>query len=134
MQCTESRIRARYAETDQMGVVYYANYLVWMEVARVEYCRQVGFAYRDMETDGAVLAVTEVRCQYRASARFDDEVRILTRVTEVRSRTLRFNYEMRRDSDDKILAVGETLHAVCDRQGKMIRLPEKYRRFFPQAG
>jgi acyl-CoA thioester hydrolase len=116
-----------------MGVVYYANYLVWMEVARVEYCRQVGFEYRDMEAAGAVLAVTEVRCQYRAPARFDDEVRIVTRVTEARSRTIRFAYEMRRAGDDQLLARGETTHAVCDRAGRMIRLPEKFRAFFPAA-
>jgi acyl-CoA thioester hydrolase len=134
MQCTESRIRVRYAETDQMGVVYYANYLVWMEVARVDYCREIGFEYRDMEADGAVLAVTEVKCQYRAPARFDDEVRVLTRVTDARSRTIRFAYEMRRAADDQLLAHGETLHAVCDRAGKMIRLPEKYRGFFSPTG
>ncbi len=133
MQCTESRVRVRYAETDQMGVVYYANYLVWMEVARVNHCRQIGFEYRDMEADGAVLAVTEVKCQYRASARFDDEVRILTRVTEARSRSIRFSYEMHRASDDLLLASGETLHAVCNHEGHMIRLPEKYRPFFPNA-
>jgi acyl-CoA thioester hydrolase len=133
MHCTESRIRVRYAETDQMGVVYYANYLVWMEVARVEYCRQIGFEYRDMEADGAVLAVTEVKCQYRAPARFDDEVRILTHVTGARSRTIRFAYEMRRAGDEQLLAQGETVHTVCDRAGKMIRLPEKYRAYFPAS-
>lgn len=131
MDCIESRIRVRYAETDQMGVAYYANYLVWMEVARVDYCRGIGFEYRDMEADGAVLAVTEVHCQYRASARFDDEVRILTRMTEARSRTIRFAYEMRRAGDDLLLAQGSTLHTVCDPGGKVIRLPEKYRAFFP---
>jgi acyl-CoA thioester hydrolase len=134
MLCAESRIRVRYAETDQMGVVYYANYLVWMEVARVDYCRRIGFEYRDMEADGAVLAVTEVQCRYRSSARFDDEVRILTRVIESRSRSIRFAYEMRHAGDDRLLAEGETLHAVCSREGKMIRLPEKYRVFFPTAG
>jgi acyl-CoA thioester hydrolase len=133
MLCSESRVRVRYAETDQMGVVYYANYLVWMEVGRVEYCRKVGFEYRDMEADGAVLAVTEVQCQYRASARFDDEIRILTRVKLARSRTVRFAYEMRRAADDQLVALGETLHAVCDRSGRPIRLPEKYRAFFPAS-
>lgn len=131
MDCIESRIRVRYAETDQMGVAYYANYLVWMEVGRVEYCRGIGFEYREMEADGAILAVTEVNCRYRASARFDDEVRILTRMTEARSRTLRFAYEMRRAVDDQLLAQGFTLHTVCDPDGKVIRLPQKYRAFFP---
>jgi acyl-CoA thioester hydrolase len=123
MQTVESRIRVRYAETDQMGVVYYANYLVWMEVARVEYCRRLGFEYRDMERDGAVLAVTEVQCRYRTPARFDDEIVIAARVVDVRSRAIRFAYEMRRASDSQLLATGETLHAVCDPSGRMIRLP-----------
>jgi acyl-CoA thioester hydrolase len=132
MQAVETRVRARYAETDQMGVVYYANYLVWMEVGRVAYCSEVGFEYRDMEReDGALLAVTEVRCRYRAPARFHDEVRNCTTVTEVRSRTIRFSYQMRRVGDEQLLATGETLHTVCDRAGRTIRLPEKYRKFFP---
>ena len=131
MQCAESRVRVRYAETDQMGVVYYANYLVWMEVARVEYCRQIGFEYRDMEADGAVLAVTEAKCQYRAPARFDDEVGIVTRMTEARSRTIRFAYEMRRVGDNQLLARGETLHAVCDRDGKRSACLRSTGCFFP---
>jgi acyl-CoA thioester hydrolase len=134
MQCAESRIRVRYAETDQMGVVYYANYLVWMEVARVDYCRRIGFEYRDMEADGAILAVTEAHCRYRSPARFDDEVRIVTRVTAARSRSIRFTYEIRHAGDGRLLAEGETLHTVCNREGRMIRLPEKYRGFFPVDG
>ena len=132
MRKVDTRVRVRYAETDQMGVVYYANYLVWMEVGRVAYCSQAGFEYRDMEREeGAILAVTEARCRYLAPARFDDEVRITTWVKEARSRTLRFAYEMRRDTDKRLLATGETLHIVCDREGKTIRLPQKYRRYFP---
>jgi acyl-CoA thioester hydrolase len=127
----ETRVRVRYAETDQMGVVYYANYFVWMEVGRVAYCSESGFEYRDMERDdGAFLAVGEAQCQYRAPARFGDEVRIVTWVTESRSRTIRFAYEMRRVGDEQLLATGETLHMVCDRDGKSIRLPEKYRPYF----
>ena len=134
MHKVETRVRVRYAETDQMGVVYYANYLVWMEVGRVAYCSQAGFEYRDMERkDDAILAVTEARCRYLAPARFDDEVRITTWVKEARSRTLRFAYEMRRETDDRLLATGETLHIVCNREGRTIRLPEKYRRYFPLA-
>lgn len=132
MQQVESRVRVRYSETDQMGIVYYANYFVWMEVGRVDYCSSAGFEYRDMERDdGALLAVTEAKCIYRAPARFHDEIRLLTCVTESRSRTIRFSYEMRRVADNVLLATGETLHTVCDREGKTIRLPEKYRQFFP---
>ena len=125
-----SKVRVRYSETDQMGVVYYANYLVWMEVARVAYCREAGFEYRDMERlGGAFLVVTEARCRYRAPARFDDEIDLACWVVESRSRTVRFGYEMRRDG--ALLATGETLHTVTDVRGKMIRLPEQYRRYFP---
>ena len=129
MQKVESTVKVRYAETDQMGVVYHANYLVWMEVARVGYCRAAGFEYRDMEIDsGAFLVVTEAQCRYRSPARFNDEVIISCRLTEARSRTVRFAYEMRRG--DELLATGETLHTVTNRDGKMIRMPERYREFF----
>ncbi len=128
-----TKLRVRYAETDQMGVVYYANYFVWMEVARVAFCRHAGFEYRDMEREaGAQLAVTEARCQYRAPARFDDEVDLVCWVTESRSRSVRFAYEMLRDGE--LLATGETLHTVIDSRGKMIRLPEQYRQYFPLTG
>lgn len=127
-----SRVRVRYAETDQMGVAYYANYFVWMEVARVDYCRFLGFEYRDMEReDGAFLAVTDARCQYRASAFFDDVVAVRCQVIESRSRTIRFAYEMRRESDGALLAAGETHHTICNAEGRTIRLPEKYRPYFP---
>lgn len=132
MRRSKSRLRVRYAETDQMGVVYYANYLVWMEVARVDHCRMLGFEYRSMEEDsGAFLAVTEAHCRYRASAKFNDEVDVEAWVSEVRSRSIRFAYEMRRAADEELLATGETLHAVTNREGRMIRLPEQYREFFP---
>ena len=131
----QTRIRARYAETDQMGVVYYANYFVWMEVARVEYCRALGFEYRDMEKDaGVVLAVLEASCKYRTPAYFDEPVEILCKCVESKSRTIRFRYEMRREEDGKLLARGETLHAVVNKEGRTVRLPEKYRRYFPVNG
>ena len=126
----KTNIRVRYAETDQMGVVYYANYLVWMEVARVAYCSALGFEYRDMEREaGAYLAVTEARCKYRSPARFDDDVTLSCWLTESRSRTVRFGYEMWRG--DELLATGETHHTVMDARGKMIRMPEAFRQYFP---
>lgn len=131
MQPVETHIRVRYAETDQMGVVYYANYLIWMEVARVNHCRALGFEYRDMEKDaGAYLAVTEAHCRYRSPARFDDEVVIESAIAQVRSRTIRFEYSMRRSDTDEALAEGYTLHTVTNREGRMIRLPDAYRTFF----
>ncbi len=88
-------IRVRYAETDQMGIVYYANYLVWMEVARVDFCRAIGFHYKDMELDdGVLLAVAESHCRYVSPARFDEEITITTTVPDVNRRFVSFNYEM----------------------------------------
>ncbi len=131
MRKVETRVRVRYAETDQMGIVYYSNYLVWMEVGRVDYCSHAGFQYHDMERKGGVtLTVTEVQCTYRAATRFGDEVQILTWVTDLRSRSLRFSYEMRRTRDNQLLATGTTQHLVCDLDGKPVRLPGRYRSFF----
>ena len=125
-------IRVRYGETDQMGVVHHANYLAWMEVARVAYCSAAGFQYRDMEELGGIfLVVTEALCRYRAPARFDDDIRLSCWVLESRSRTVRFAYEMHRDGE--LLATGETLHAVTDTKGTMIRMPDEYRKYFPQS-
>lgn len=127
MRTVETRVRVRYAETDQMGIVYYANYLIWMEVGRVAYCSSAGFEYRDMERkDGVMLTVIDVYCKYRAAAQFDDEIQILTWVTDARSRSIRFAYEMRRACDNQLLATGETGHLVCNLDGKPTRLPEKY--------
>src|SRR5258708_7383887 len=101
----EARIRVRYAETDQMGVVYYGNYLTWFEVGRVEWCKAAGFNDRDMEReDGALLVVAEAKCRYRAPARFDDEIAIQTRVSKARSRMVVFEYEIRNTENDILLA------------------------------
>ena len=121
----ETRVRVRYAETDQMGVVYYANYLVWMEVARVEYCRSRGFNYKDMEAqDGVFLAVVEARCRYHYPARFDQEVVIRTSLAEANPRLVSFAYQMQVSS--RTIATGETKHVFCDREMKPTRLPQKY--------
>ena len=127
-----SRIRVRYAETDQMGVAYHANYLVWMEVGRVEFCRQAGFNYREMEeTEGVVLAVIEATCRYIHPARFDDEVEIATSIAAANSRMVHFSYEMRRPADDRTLARGETRHLFLHRATTTpARLPARYRPMF----
>jgi acyl-CoA thioester hydrolase len=131
MQTNETRVRVRYAETDQMGVVYYANYLVWMEVGRVEYCKASGFNYRDMEIeDGVMLAVAEARCRYSFPARFDDEVVVQTWVADANSRMVTFAYEMRLAADGRKVAAGETRHIFCNRELKPCRMPEKYRAQF----
>jgi acyl-CoA thioester hydrolase len=106
----ETRLRVRYAETDQMGVVYYANYLVWMEVGRVELCKALGFDYRDMERDGVLMAVAEANCRYLSPARFDDEVVVKTWIAEANFRVIQFAYEMRLTADDRKLASGFTRH------------------------
>jgi acyl-CoA thioester hydrolase len=124
----ETRIRVRYAETDQMGVVYYSNYLVWMEVGRVEYCKAFDFNYRIMEEeDGILLAVAEARCRYGSPARFDDEVIIKTWIADASSRMVTFAYEMRLADGDRKVATGETRHVFCNRELKPCRMPEKYR-------
>ncbi|MGA2328237.1 MAG: thioesterase family protein [Bryobacteraceae bacterium] len=127
MQANETRLRVRYAETDQMGVVYYANYLVWMEVGRVEYCKSAGFNYKDMEQeDGVLLAVVEAHCRYLHPARFDDQVIVKTWVQKASPRMVHFGYEMRLAEDGRLLTTGETKHLFCGRDLKPARLPSRY--------
>ena len=122
----ESRVRVRYAETDQMGVAYYANYLVWFEVGRSQYCNDCGFSYRDMEREtGLFMIVAEARCRYRTPARYEDDLIIRTRITEFSRRTVRFGYEIER-TDGASVAVGETLHVLMNAQGRASSFPEKY--------
>jgi acyl-CoA thioester hydrolase len=130
MDSHETRVRARYAETDQMGVVYYSNYLVWMEVGRVEYCKALGFPYKKMEEEGVLLAVAEARCRYSFPARFDDEVIIKTWVQEANSRMVTFAYEMRLAEDGRKIAGGETRHVFVGKDMRPCRMPEKYREPF----
>lgn len=123
----ETLLRVRYSETDKMGIVYYANYLVWFEIGRAEYCRARGFSYRDMEEDDdAFLVVAESYCRYKAPAYYDDELLIRTHITELRRRSLRFGYEVVRVSDDQIIAEGETGHVVTDSTGRVRSFPEGY--------
>lgn len=130
MEFFEARLRVRYAETDQMGVVYHANYLVWMEMGRVEYCRAKGIRYRDMEErDGILLAVVEANCRYIAPARYDDEVTVRTSIEKAHQRLVRFHYDIL-NSEDVLLAKGTTAHVFLDRQMKPARLPAKYRPLF----
>jgi acyl-CoA thioester hydrolase len=123
----DTRVRVRYAETDQMGVVYHANYLVWFEVGRVEMMRQLGLDYKDMERDeGALIAVVEATARYKAPARYDDELIVRTRLANVRTSILRFRYEVLRVADDTLLCEGETVHLVVGRDMKRRTLPERY--------
>jgi acyl-CoA thioester hydrolase len=132
---SEVTVRVRYAETDQMHVVYYSNYLVFFEIGRVEYMRQRGVAYKQMEIeDDSYIIVAESHCRYLRPARYDDLLRIRTRVSEVRRRTIRFAYEIVNDTTGELLSTGETLHVVCDSKGRPKALPEKYRKYFPLTG
>ena len=130
----ETRLRVRYAETDQMGVVYHSNHFIWFEVGRVELLRQLGFSYRDMETDdNRFIAVAEAKCRYRAPARYDEEVVVHTRLLNVRESVVHFGYELRRAQDGSLLAEGETTHIVTDAAMKVAPLPEKYLKAFRAA-
>jgi acyl-CoA thioester hydrolase len=123
----ETHVRVRYAETDQMGVVYHANYLVWFEIGRVELMREMGVAYRDMEQDsGALIPVLEVTARYLASARYDDELIIRTTLINVRISIIRFRYQVLRANDEKVLCEGESVHMVVGRDMKRRGIPEKY--------
>jgi acyl-CoA thioester hydrolase len=123
-----TRIRVRYAETDQMGVVYYANYLIWMEVARVDYCKATGFRYKDLETEhGILLAVTESGCRYISPARYDDEIEITTTLSRASHRALTFQYEMRSVDSGRVVATGHTSHIFLNRQFRPATLPAPFR-------
>jgi acyl-CoA thioester hydrolase len=130
----ETRVRVRYAETDQMGVVYHSNHLIWFEVGRVELLRQLGFSYRDMERDdGRFIAVAEAKCRYRAPVYYDEEVVIRTRLKHVRESVVVFSYELLRANGGALLAEGETTHIVTDANMKIAALPDKYLTAFRDA-
>jgi acyl-CoA thioester hydrolase len=133
-QVSETRIRVRYAETDQMGVVYHSNYFIWFEVGRVELMRQLGFTYKEMEReDGCYIAVVDARCRYKAPARYDDEIIIRTHLKNVRESLIHFGYEALRASDSMLLAEGETTHIVINSQMMRRPIPEKYMTVFRDA-
>ena len=123
-----SRVRVRYAETDKMGVVYYANYLVWFEVGRTDLLRESGWTYRDMEHEGFSLPVIESHCEYKQPAVYDDEVDVRTIATIVSPVRVQFSYEVVRAADGAMLAVGHTIHASLGSEGRPRRLPERVRR------
>src|SRR5579884_1444443 len=130
----EVRLRVRYAETDQMGVVYHANHFIWFEVGRVEFLRQLGFSYRDMESsEKCFIAVVDAQCRYKSPARYDDEVIVRTHLKNVRSSLVHFGYELLRAADGALLAEGETTHVVTDAEMKKRTIPERYLQAFRKA-
>jgi len=121
-----ARVRVRYAETDQMGVVYHSNYLVWFEIGRVELIRSMGLDYKQMEAEGCGISVVDVHARYRASARYDDELVVQTTLLAVRGAVIRFGYKILRVEDGVLLCEGETVHVVVGKDMKKRSLPEKY--------
>jgi acyl-CoA thioester hydrolase len=131
---SESRLRVRYAETDQMGVVYHANHFIWFEIGRVDLMRQLGFNYRDLERDhGCFIPVVDARCRYKAPARYDDEIIVRTHLRNVRESMIHFGYELIRVEGGEVLAEGETMHMILDSKMKPTPLPEHYLKAFRSA-
>jgi acyl-CoA thioester hydrolase len=125
MSVSQTQIRVRYAETDQMGIVYYANFFIWFEVGRVELLRHLGFHYKQMEIeDDCHFPVVEASCRYKSPAHYDDELLLETRVLTMRHSLLKFGYRLTRATT--VLAEGETTHVVVDRSLRKVPLPEKY--------
>ena len=124
----DTTLRVRYAETDQMGVVYHSNYLIWFEVGRVELMRAIGFEYKSMETeDDCHIVVAEAHCRYEKPARYDQILRVRTRIAEWRNRIVKFSYEIYLNEDSALLATGYTTHVICGSNGRPKSLPPKYR-------
>ena len=124
----ETEIRVRYAETDKMGIVHHSNYLIWFEAGRSDLCRARGFSYTEMEErDDALMVVAETYVRYKSPAYYDDLLHVRTRVAEVRSRSIRFVYEVARASDGALIAEGETLHLVTDGSKKVKQIPDSYK-------
>jgi len=130
LAASTTTLRVRYAETDRMGVVYYANYLVWFEVARADLLRQTGWTYREMEETGVMLPVIEAHCKYQRSARYDDEIEIQTTGRLASSVRMEFAYDVIIKSTGQVAAVGSTSHAAVDLEGRPCRLPDRIREAF----
>lgn len=122
----DSEIRVRYAETDQMGVAYYANYLVWFEVGRSDFCRKKGFSYAELEALGFKLVVTDVHCRYRNSARYDEALIVRTDIKGINRRLITFGYQILRRDGGEVIATGETQHVSLDPNGKPKSLPPEF--------
>jgi acyl-CoA thioester hydrolase len=123
----ESRLRVRYEETDTMQVVYYAKVFVWMEVGRVNLMRDIGLPHRDWEAKGLGMPVVQAHADYRASARFDDEILVKTRIARVGNSSIRFENEIYRLPDMRLLCVGHTVHALSTKDGKTVPFPDEMR-------
>jgi acyl-CoA thioester hydrolase len=126
-------VRVRYAETDQMGVVYHANYLVWCEIGRTDLIRQLGTSYADLERDGVGLAMIDASVRYHFAARYDDLIRIRTVLSDVRSRTVTFDYTIENASSGLRLASARTTLATLNKEGKLVAMPAEIRKVLEDA-
>ena len=124
MYTHKTELRVRYEETDQTGVVYYSNYLVWFEVGRAEYIRSLGTSYKEFERRGVRIVVAEAYCRYESPAHYDDLIIVRTRLSEIRSRSLKYMYTVVRKADEKQLASGYTTHVFVDKNGKSLKIPK----------
>ena len=122
----QSRLRVRYAETDQMGVVHHANYLIWMEIGRVDLVRARGCNYKDLEREGLFLSVVGAECRYLYPARYDEEIVVQTRIVTASARVVEFGYQIRLGEAGRLLAEGSTKHVWLNREWRPTRLPEQY--------
>ena len=125
--------RVRYAETDQMGVVYHSHYLVWCEIGRTDLIRQLGTSYASLEKDGIGLAVIDASVRYHSGAKYDDLIRVRTTVTDVRSRTVTFDYRIEDATTGMRLASASTTLASINREGKLVALPAEVRKLMEDA-
>ncbi len=134
MDWHETEVRVRYAETDQMGIAHNANYAIWFEVGRGEFCRSRGFSYKQMEDqDNALMVVAETYIRYKSPAFYEDVLSVRTKIGEIRSRSIAFVYQVYRASDDTLIAEAETLHVFTDKDRKVRTLPDIYRSLLADA-
>jgi len=123
---TTAKLRVRFAETDQMGIVHHSNYAIWFELARVKWLEDRNMSYREWEESGVSLAVSELQVKYRNAAKFDDEINVEVKLTLAKSRRSHFEYRLYRTSDNALIATGKTTHTPTNRNGQAIRLPEQW--------
>jgi acyl-CoA thioester hydrolase len=128
MKYYDNEIRIRYAETDQMGVSYYANHFIWFEESRTEYFRARGLLYTDFEKQGFFLPVVEAHCRYHAPTRYDDLIFVRTWISEIKRTSLRFSYEIRNKKNNELVSEGHTIHVFVNREFKPVRIPESITR------
>lgn len=131
MKVAETHLRVRYQETDNMGVVYYANYFVWFEVARTEYLRSVGISYKQLEDRGMFLMVASASCEYKSPAKYDDVVRIETWIPKMKNSSLQFQHRL--FVGERLIATGESVHVFTNTFGKPIRIPDEIRELYHEV-